>query len=24
LLDLYTEIKSVQIDISPDFFDWFM
>ncbi|MCI2430180.1 aldehyde dehydrogenase family protein [Candidatus Acetothermia bacterium] len=24
LLDLYTEIKSVQIDTSPDFFDWFM
>ncbi len=24
LLDLYTEVKSVQIDTSPDFFDWFM
>nr|BAL59667.1 aldehyde dehydrogenase [Candidatus Acetothermum autotrophicum] len=24
LLDLYTEIKGVQIDTSPDFFDWFM
>lgn len=24
LLDLYTEVKSVQIDLSPYFFDWFM
>ena len=23
LLDLYTQVKNVHIDISPDYFEWF-
>jgi acyl-CoA reductase-like NAD-dependent aldehyde dehydrogenase len=23
LLDLYTQVKNVQVDLSPDYFEWF-